>query len=234
MVLKLESSLVLRMDTFQKLVLVYGYIRIHISFLDIPSDVMNLVDLFLIFKDEWDKSYTSNKIEINTNDNSITTKNGMLYSPELRVAYGEAVIDDTSGVQSWKLKINHSKLRGDLLWFMVIGIATDDHEMLCKSITFPSRWGAQRHSYGFITGKGQKKWVNENNRIKKAVYGEPNQFKKQGDKMEIILNVKEGTLRYIVNEKDYGIAFDNIDKTQKYRLAIRLCHTARDCVFELQ
>ena len=67
----------------------------------------------------------------------------------------------------------------------------------------------------------------------KSLYGEKDQFMKQGDKIEMILNMKEGTLRYIVNDKDYGIAFEDIDKTKKYRLAVRLNNHARKFVFQL-
>ena len=45
--------------------------------------------------------------------------------------------------------------------------------------------------------------------------------------------MKKGTLRYIVNDEDYGVAFDHIDTTQKYRLAIRLGPTARAFEFQL-
>lgn len=49
----------------------------------------------------------------------------------------------------------------------------------------------------------------------------------------MILNVKKGTLWYIVNNNDYGVAFDNIDVTKKYRLALRVLGKAEQIVFQL-
>lgn len=221
------------MDTVQKLKLVYGYIRIEFSFLQIPSDIINEVGRFLSFADKWNQSYTSDTITINEEDNSMTIKDTARHST-LCIAYGNAVIDKTSGVYSWKLRIIDSKERKHVLWFMVIGIARDDHEMLSQSTTFFSRrWDAQRHSKGFVTGHAKKKCLDNEMNIKRSVYGKENQFSTKGDKLEMILNMKDGTLRYIVNDEDYGVAFDNIDTTQKYRLAIRVCYNARDCVFQL-
>ena len=210
------------------------YIRIEVSFLNIPSDVTNLVDRFLIFTDQWNESYTSHTMKINSADNSITIKNAENIA-ELCMAYGDSVIDSTSGVQSWKLKITHSeKENRSGWWFTVIGIVRDDQIMLRKSTTaFEWRWDAQRYSYGFVTGRGYKKCIDANNRKKDTLYGEKNQFKGKGDRLEMILNVKEGTLRYIVNDKDYGNAFVSIDTTKRYRLAFRINPTATDFVFQL-
>ena len=51
--------------------------------------------------------------------------------------------------------------------------------------------------------------------------------------MEIILNVKQGTLKYVINDTDYGIAFDSIDTSAKYRLAVSLSRLATDTVIKL-
>ena len=40
-----------------------------------------------------------------------------------------------------------------------------------------------------------------------------------GDILEMILNLNQYTLRYKINGKDYGVAFEDIEKT-KYRAAI--------------
>ena len=51
--------------------------------------------------------------------------------------------------------------------------------------------------------------------------------------MEVILNVKGGILSYIINGTSYGIAFDVIDKTRKYRLAVSMSFQAKDSVVQL-
>ena len=131
------------MDTNQKLQLIYGYIRMKICFLESPSDVINLISRFLLFADQWNHSYTSNKVKINTEDNSITV--ARVYSG-LCLAYGKSSIDSKSGAQSWKLKItdDNDSMIAELGWFMIIGITKDDHQMLNKStLTFRNRWDAQ-------------------------------------------------------------------------------------------
>ena len=40
----------------------------------------------------------------------------------------------------------------------------------------------------------------------------------------------KGTSQYVVNDEDYGHAFDNIDTTNRYRLAIRISTIAKNCV----
>ena len=51
--------------------------------------------------------------------------------------------------------------------------------------------------------------------------------------MEVVLNVKQGTLRYVINGTDYGNAFDNIDRTAKYRLVVTMEKCSKDCVIQL-
>ena len=145
------------MDKEQKLKLVYGYIRVQVSFLAIPVDVTNLVDRFLTFSDKWNKPYSSNQIIINAEDNSITIKDTVRRAGLGRscAAYGESVIDSISGIQSWKLRFTHCEQTAKpTWWFSIIGIARDDHEMLIKSTAKKSgtAWYLQRHSYGFVTG----------------------------------------------------------------------------------
>ena len=42
---------------------------------------------------------------------------------------------------------------------------------------------------------------------------------KTGDKVEMILDIDQQTLKYIINGHDYGFAYDNIEK-RKYRAAL--------------
>ena len=65
----------LAMDPVKKLKLVYGYIKIEISFLEAPSDINHIIDLidrFLTFSDKWDVSYVSKGIKIDEKHNTIT------------------------------------------------------------------------------------------------------------------------------------------------------------------
>ena len=52
--------------------------------------------------------------------------------------------------------------------------------------------------------------------------------------MELILNMKDGTLSYTINGTDYGVAFENIDTTQSYRLAVSVSLRAKGSVVKLR
>ena len=44
-----------------------------------------------------------------------------------------------------------------------------------------------------------------------------------GDIIEMILDMNKMTLSYKVNDKEYGVAFHNIDNT-KYKAGLTMCH----------
>ena len=55
-----DGSMAFPISFFKRLKLVKnGYMRIEISFLNVPLDVIGSVDEFLTFTDEWDTSYIS-------------------------------------------------------------------------------------------------------------------------------------------------------------------------------
>lgn len=64
-------------------------------------------------------------------------------------------------------------------------------------------------------------------------------IKKYGEKvytedhtLEMSLDVKQGTLKYVINGKDYGIAFDYVYES-KYRLAVTLSGRADGTIVQL-
>ena len=106
--------------------LVPGYIRIAVSFVDnnMPLDIMNLIDSFTLLTAAWDTSCKSTNIDIDLNQNTIT-RCGQKNSATV---YGKYVIDNTSSIQTWKLKILCCKyIRG---YFAKIGIVKNNEEFL--------------------------------------------------------------------------------------------------------
>ena len=204
--------------------LVYGYIKIEISFLEIPLDIVNLVNAFLIFADKWTISpeYRSNNVIINQDENTITS-----LGTGIGTTYGEAIVDAASGVQTWKFKVLN--LAGSSYWFCVIGIVENDDEWLKRQINKPT-WYRQHKGYGFCGGRGKLISAVQRDNIWND-YGE--KFNKQDDTLEMMLNVKDGTLKYIINGTDYDNAFVDIDTTKQYRLAVSLSRLAKDTVIKL-
>eukprot|EP01083_Nonionella_stella_P080305 220642_1 len=43
-----------------------------------------------------------------------------------------------------------------------------------------------------------------------------------GDQIKIILNMENGTMRYVINDKKYKVSF-NVDTSVSYRLCVALC-----------
>ena len=212
----------LLLDKEQKSTLVYGYIKIKIPSLDIPYDVIKIIDEFLVFSDRWDASYIiKDSIEINPETNSITSLGNTC------TVYGEAIVDCRSMIQTWKLKILKYKGTG---WFSMVGIVENDHGWLTKNRQNP-RWWEERRGYGFVCGHASIIYYDENGIFKLNKYGE--KFKHKDDTMEIILNVQEGSLKFVINGTDYGNVSKNLDKTKEYRLAITLRSNAKGCVIQL-
>lgn len=202
------------MDKLRKSKLVHGYIRNQISFTNIPSDIIDLVDTFLGFADQWDAEHTyTDRFVINPKDNTIT-KCGKYTG----TAYGKDVIDRLSGTQVWKLKI--TKYECSSHWFARIGIVKDDG----NNGSFRSAG-----TYAFIA-KGEIISITDK-REERIDYGQP--FMGGNDSMEMILDVKKGTMKFIINNIDYGFAYTNIDRTKRYRLAVTVSGLAKDTVIEL-
>ena len=58
-------------------------------------------------------------------------------------------------------------------------------------------------------------------------------WKNDGDILEMILDLNDRTLRFKMNDKDYGIAFDEVDtNVVGYRLALTMCE-CDESIFQL-
>ena len=209
------------MNSTRKLTLVDGYIRAVITSSIIPYEIIHLLCNFINFPDQWDQTYVLNDrymlIKIIPDTNSIL-KMIAAVSADHGTAYGQLVVDHTSGIQSWKLKIMKYRLKS-CIWFAQIGIVENDDAWLKQNLN-SHKWYKEQRGYGFLCGNAKCVWSDGNNKTKRKHYGQ--KCNKEEYTVEMILNVKEGTLRYIINDTDYGFAFDNIDKTKEYKLAVSL------------
>lgn len=103
----------------------------------------------------------------------------------------------------------------------IIGIISEDDAKF--SVTHP--FILRTSGYGFGTAEctkaGPKSWGKPNSYGKHA---------KDGDIVEMIVDLEKMTLRYLINEEDQGIAHENIFK-DRYRVAVYLYEI--DCKIEL-
>ena len=129
------------MNDERKLKLVYGFIRIEISFLNVPSDIRSMLNAFLIFSDEWDASCKGEDIEVDTRDRTIS-----LTTYRSNTIYGKSIIDRAAGVQIWKLTA--VKVPAPRSMVLVVGVINDefvgDHLQSLE-------WCIKGDGYGFIT-----------------------------------------------------------------------------------
>ena len=184
-------------------VLVAGYIR-NLSkkyeFL-IPGDINGICFKYWLITvcDEWDKELSSDRAEIN--NQTITSK-----VTEFASMYGCLGID--KGSYEWQIK-----LKSYVTWF-AMGIIEDDEEILTK----------YKDDYKWIMNNGC--CINEGGHFYRGDstplrQGYTKPFKKSGTVITMTLNMDQHELSFKVNDKEYGVVTDKLDK-EKYRLAVIL------------
>jgi hypothetical protein len=159
-------------------------------------------------------------MKININDNSASST----CIPEWKSAYGKQVCTD-GNVCLWRLKLaavavavaqtehrtSYTKMR------VLIGVR---HSHWSKSLHFTNRdIQSPIYAYAFIAGIAKLTTTNDTRGQSK--YGEP--FIAVGEEIDVILDLHNYTLSYIINGQHYGIAFHNLARNVKYRLAVSLC-----------
>ena len=165
-------------------------------------------------EDDWDEEIfdnVSNKrdryIEYSQNKTARNTYGGF------NAVYLREVAKD--GVHEWKFKIIGAQGIGVLIGIKAVN---NKEQKMPKSYPFTINFDhelEEKNGYAFSerTGKLQSK---------RLTRGEKYGCKcKDGDIIEMRLDFNNKTLGYIINDKDYGKAFD-IDATKMYRAAVRL------------
>ena len=199
--------------------LVWGFIhdihKIHKS-LNIPVDINDIIYLYIKFCDEWSREYTHNDINIDVITNEIKSNSNGLMN-----AFGSQTVQ--SGVYKWQIKILSLHYKSNFDARPYVGIIKDDEEQLRLYVGSGS-W--ERVGYQFCGGNGCKF------ASKSYDYSCMFRWKNPNDVLTIVLDLDEGTMRLGVNDKDYGIAFENIEPG-KYRLALGFDPRSHDAAFAL-
>ena len=179
--------------------LIFGFVREAQKLLPSDKSYFNITDLitfgilsFYYIKNEWDQELTSDYYKIEDDCCSvIKPSNGVTN------AYIKGVID--KGIHSWKFKVEHFE-QDTYKWFdFVIGVVDQNHSFK-EPVNHQSRWFAGSKAHKYIRNR----------------YGK---LLKQDDIIEMIINMNEKSLKYIINGHDYGKACD-LEKGSKYRAAI--------------
>ena len=170
-----------------------------------PIEIKKLIFKYWLIPicDEWCTDYISqNSFKIiDINKFKVITKGR-------RTIYGTYVCHKGSSYQ-WRIKINEYHGAGTLYWHPCIGIIINKKDILEKWVD-DNGYAYKKQGY-FVAGTTGKK-IPETKKYCKT-------FDKIGDIMKVNLDLINYTLKYEINGKDYGIAFDNIEKYD-YRLVV--------------
>ena len=187
---------------------VFGYIRKHQKLLDedkiIAPLIYNLCLLFFYIKEYW-AAYDKVLFKVNQQKDTFTNMgNGK------GTVYGNICIDSQiECIYKWKFKI----LVNTETYGIYFGIDSSNKKFLDDDFSY---FRADNQSKCYSYGDG-------------TVYTS-GKLTKYGDEtldgflnvetVQIELNTKDRTIKYIVDDIDQGIAFKNIDITLKYHIAI--------------
>ena len=187
--------------------LVWGYIREfgkNYKLMIIPVEINDVIYLYQRFYVRWSKEHSHKDFLINGQSLTFNSKN-------VQTAFEGNEVKE--GVFKWKLKIVTNTMDySKATTFPYIGIIESNTRNLKKYINKGS-WqsvGCQLCPHGATFGHGVATLTGC-------------EWYKQGDIMEIILDLNARTIRFGVNGENYDTGFDYIKQTS-YRLAL----TARD------
>ena len=194
------------MSSDKKILLVYGYIREieeEYKIRSIPKEIREIIYLYQKFSDEWDKKVSHQDLIISGSSIRWENQNEM-------TAFGSYAVSE--GIWNWKLKIK--SLVGDMfIACPYIGIIESEDENTL--IHYQDRGNWQKCGYQLCAGNNGL-WTRYGQCITRDINCVWNRV---DDILEMILDLNDKTLRFVLNGQDCGVAFDEISDAS-YRLAI--------------
>lgn len=163
--------------------------------------------------DFWDIETKGDNIKINKENKTVICNEIQSYC--YRSAFGHNIYN--KGSHHWKLKIIQCN-DGYCAWNMLIGIMKIGKQI--KSFPRNSHFTSNDNGYGFIGNLAHLTNAKDGGHGSDRKYGQ--KFINNGDIIDVYLDLDKFTLSYKINSVNYGIAFDNLEKT-KYCLAVTFC-----------
>ena len=176
--------------------LIFGFVHDAQRLLSSDTSYFNITDLitfviaaFYFIKNEWDEKLTSAYYKIEDDCLTVCKKD---YEWNHVNAYLKGVID--KGSHSWKFKVEN-KEKDTNKWFdLAIGVVDDTYDLIHDVINDQDTWfcGSDSEKGGYIKyGKRLEK----------------------DDIIEMIIDIDNKSLKYIINDADYGKAHDLKENT---------------------
>ena len=175
----------------------------------IPEDIKGICFMYWLLNpcDKWDRKFSSKRIKIEE-------EIGRCKKAGTASIYGSLSID--RGSYSWRIRY-----KTKIQW-ICIGVIRDNPEIL-KQFQRSNRYidsyhGCYLSQAGYFYDAYTRLYNYGDNKGRKYC-------KEYRDKDTIItmtLNMDEQTLRYKINDREYGIATDQLEK-DKYRMVVNMC-----------
>eukprot|EP01084_Bolivina_argentea_P058996 107693_1 len=191
---------------------VHSFVTRHSAHTYIPRELIQLILNFV--KD--DEIWHPNNINMIDELNIIVTDSYIERKDKSEIwshMFGNTIIKYKEK-KIWELKINDASTYGKVL--AIIGIVdmeeidevTNKNEFTYSCV---DAFGLYGYNGNIIGGHHEES----------QIYTKP---LKNNDivRMELDMTISNGTLHYWINNKDCGLAFDNINTTQKYKLAVAI------------
>ena len=190
--------------------IVFGYIREQRLPL-FPDALIKLLILFYNPSDKWDVNCMGNLMILNEHNNAISHSKKTGHQS----VFLENVIE--SGIFHWRFKLLSE---GGDNWNSLIGIWQMYHPLRDgtteRKPPIKEWFPRSGHAYTF--------WAQQGKKGGKSGYPDGGEYGikcKKDDVIEMYINMNEGLLGFIINDKDYGKAFD-IDTARQYRAAVSM------------
>eukprot|EP01084_Bolivina_argentea_P301892 520972_1 len=208
-----------------------GYIRMaekEINTHDVPIGIKNLCVLYYLETEQFGK-HGDQLMILSSNGRE---ENDILETIELCYcsAYGTVIVDKKKhpdSIYKWTFRIKKENESG-LPCIGIVSIEGND-ELPMNSTCF--RLNHRNSSNQVTSNHKYYAWQMDTNRLRskeidssQLFFVQYNQAQRDlitdADIIEMRINVKNKTLKYYSNDKDFGIAFNNIDMNRQYCLAI--------------
>ena len=203
--------------------LVSGYIRaIQKEFNEriIPTEVIDLCIIYYFITEFFSKC--GKDMKISADNDSFTTK---LEGYSWNTAYGNNIIDMNKTpnlIYEWTIQCTEK--------YFILGLESTDFKNINTDISDSGRYFYKDTKqkckyYGWYTASSLHTNNYMNDAIHHKTFNEDWSSDLQDIDREIMmeLNCKNKTISYSVNNKNYGIAFKNVEATQQYRLGVSMC-----------
>ena len=210
---------------------VFGYIHDleRVLSLPIPEAIINIMLLFYFqFIEQFKETSNDQDIEI-SKDKKIAIKRTK--HSNWRSLFGSIVIDCTlhsDSICQWTLKLHTKYLDREYFSFGIM-----DNEFINKDTLSFNQYCFNRgeyHNYGLsvntentYSGLEFSKVLAKTSLSIEDEFSIPQVLSNMADNvLKLVFNIKARTIEFIGNGKSWGMSFENIDVTRKYRLGICL------------